>query len=56
MARPVVTGLHVNPVKSCAGTPLREAENGPRGIVHDRRRKDVRRGGERRRPARSPVG
>ena len=31
-----VTALHVYPVKSCAGTALRRAEVGPRGIRHDR--------------------
>ena len=32
----VVTGLFVYPVKSCAGTALRVAEVGARGIRHDR--------------------
>jgi len=36
MPRPVVTGLYVYPVKSCAGTPLHVAEISPRGILHDR--------------------
>jgi uncharacterized protein len=31
-----VTGLYVYPVKSCAGTPLAEADLGSRGILHDR--------------------
>jgi uncharacterized protein len=31
-----VAALYVYPVKSCAGTPLAEAEVGSRGIVHDR--------------------
>lgn len=34
--RPVVTGLFVYPVKSCAGTALDSAQLGPRGIEHDR--------------------
>jgi uncharacterized protein YcbX len=33
---PVVTGLFVYPVKSCAGTPLAVARLGARGIEHDR--------------------
>ena len=32
----LVTGLFVYPVKSCAGTALRVAELGARGIRHDR--------------------
>jgi uncharacterized protein YcbX len=31
-----VTALNVYPVKSCAATPLHEAELGARGILHDR--------------------
>jgi uncharacterized protein YcbX len=31
-----VSALYYYPVKSCAGTALRTAEFGPRGIVHDR--------------------
>lgn len=31
-----VTALWMYPVKSCAGTPLRVAQLGPRGIEHDR--------------------
>lgn len=31
-----MTALNVYPVKSCAGTPLPNAQIGPRGILHDR--------------------
>src|SRR6185369_2033076 len=35
--RPVLSALHIFPVKSCAPLPLESAAVEPRGLLHDRR-------------------